>query len=203
MEPQTRQAQHAADTRRALVDAARKLFSRQGYSATSLDELCERARVTKGALYHHFRNKEDLFVAVLEQVEGEFIEAGSTEADSGADVWENLRAAGRAFLDACTRPSARRIVLEAPAVLGRKRCREIEGQHVLRRMHGALERAVREGTLRSDHPEVLAQLLVALFNEASMIVAGASDPKAARRKASQELDAIIAGLRSAPKIVRR
>jgi AcrR family transcriptional regulator len=203
METQSRQAEHSADTRRALIDAARRLFSRQGYSATSLDELCQRARVTKGALYHHFRNKEDLFVVVLEQVEGEFVEAGANAAGSGGKVWDNLRASARAFLDACTQPDARRIVLEAPAVLGWQRCRQIESEHVVGRMRGALEQAVTEGSLHSEHPGVLAQLLVALFNEASMIVAGAPDPKAARRAVSRELDAVISGLRSAPRTNRR
>jgi len=194
MQPQSRQAEHAADTRRALIEAARRLFSRRGYAGTSLDDVCQRARVTKGALYHHFRNKEDLFVAVLEQVEGEFVEAGSARADPAADVWQKLRAAGRSFLEACTRSNTRRIVLEAPAVLGWQRCRDIEGEHVVRLMRAALEEAVGNGLLRSDHPGVLAQLLVALFNEASMIVAGAPDPEAARRAASRELDTIIAGL---------
>lgn len=195
MNHQARKAEHAADTRRALIDASRKLFSTRGYARTALDDICARARVTKGALYHHFRNKEDLFAAVLKQVEGEFVETGSGGADPGADVWQKLRDAARNFLDACTRSNTRRIVLEAPAVLGWQRCRDIEGEHVSRLMRAALEQAVHDGLLRSDHPGVLSQLLVALFNEASMIVAGAADPQAARRAASQELDTIIAGLR--------
>lgn len=73
----SRRAAHAADTRRALITAARRLFSRRGYAGTSLDEVCERARVTKGALYHHFQNKEDLFIAVLEEVEADFVRAGT------------------------------------------------------------------------------------------------------------------------------
>ena len=195
MEVKSRRTEHAADTRRALIDAARRLFSQWGYSATSLDDVCQRARVTKGALYHHFPNKEELFVAALEQVEDELVRAGAAAVDPGTDFWERLRAAGPSFLDACARSNTRRIVIEAPAVLGWQRCRDIEDGHVVRLLRTALEHAVAEGLLRSDHPDLLARLLVALFNEASMIVANASDPQAARRAASQELDAIIAGLR--------
>src|SRR5438552_18033625 len=114
----SRRADHAADTRRGLVTAARRLFAKRGYAATSLDDVCDRARVTKGALYHHFRNKEDLFIAVLEQVEAAFVDAGAAAVGPNADVWDALRAAGEGFLEVCARADTRRVVMEAPAVLG-------------------------------------------------------------------------------------
>ena len=77
----SRRADHAADTRRALVTSARRLFGQRGYTATSLDDICDRAGVTKGALYHHFRNKEDLFVEALEQVEEDLVRAGAADAN--------------------------------------------------------------------------------------------------------------------------
>ena len=192
----SRRSAHAADTRRALVAAARRLFSRQGYAATSLDEVCDRARVTKGALYHHFRNKEDLFSAVLEDVEGEFVRAGAAAVAPGADVWESLRSAGTGFLDVCTRGDTRRIVSEAPAVLGWERCRALEDRHALGLLRASLAQAVERGELVSATPDVLAQLLVALFNEAGMIVAGSDATDRARQRVGQELDRILAGLRA-------
>lgn len=188
---------HSADTRRALIRAARRLFDQQGYAATSLDEVCRRARLTKGALYHHFDNKEDLFRAVLEQVEGEFVQAGASAADSAADIWERLQAAAVSFLDACAGSNSRRIVLEAPAVLGWQACRELEARYVVDRLATALETAAADGVVRSDQPRLLAQLLVALLNEAAMTVAEADDPQAARRAVVEELTAILAGLRPA------
>src|SRR5437660_3961614 len=107
----SRRADHAADTRRALVHAARRLFSRNGYSATSLDEVCERARVTKGALYHHFTNKQDLFGAVLDDVEADFVRAGATAVTDDSDVWDALQAAATGFLEVCGRNDTRRIVI--------------------------------------------------------------------------------------------
>lgn len=196
MESASLRSEHAADTRRALVAAARRLFSQRGYSATSLDDVCGRARLTKGALYHHFRSKRELFAAALEQLQQEHVRAGASAGEPGTDLWEQLRLAGRAFVDACARSSARRIVQEAPAVLGWKRCREIEAGHVVRLLRTALEQAAARGLLRSDHPEILAQLLVALFDEAGMIVAAARDPAAARVAVAQQLDSLIGGLRS-------
>lgn len=195
MEVKSRRAEHAADTRRALVTAARRLISKRGYAATSLDDVCERARVTKGALYHHFRNKEDLFVAVLEEVESDFVEAGAAAVAPNVDVWDALRAAGDAFLEVCARADTRRIIVEAPAVLGWERCRDVEHGQALGLLHSALERAVADGLLTTSSPAVLAQLLTALFNEAGMIVANAADTATARADAGRELDRILTGLR--------
>src|SRR5438034_2844984 len=111
----SRRSQHAEDTRTALLKAARRLFGQRGYAAVSLDEVCGRARVTKGALYHHFQNKQDLFLAVYEQLEEDFVEAGTKAVAEGADdFWAVLGAAGRGFLDVCARPGARQIILDAP-----------------------------------------------------------------------------------------
>jgi AcrR family transcriptional regulator len=161
----------------------------------TLDEVCDRARVTKGALYHHFRNKEDLFAAVLQQVEAGFVEVGAAAVRPGADLWQALPAAGAALLDACARRDVRRIVVEGPAVLGWERCREIENDHAVGLLQAALERAVEDGSLKSRSPEVLAQLLGALFNEAGMIVAGSEDPDETRAIVRAELDRVISGMR--------
>jgi AcrR family transcriptional regulator len=63
--------QHAEATRRAVLDAARSLFGRQGYAQTSVDQIAAAARVTKGAVYHHFSGKEALCRAVYDEVETE------------------------------------------------------------------------------------------------------------------------------------
>jgi AcrR family transcriptional regulator len=191
----SRRSQHSEDTRVALIKSARRLFSELGYGAVTLDEVCDRARVTKGALYHHFRNKEDLFAAVLQQVEAGFVEVGAAAVRPGADLWQALPAAGAALLDACARRDVRRIVVEGPAVLGWERCREIENDHAVGLLQAALERAVEDGSLKSRSPEVLAQLLGALFNEAGMIVAGSEDPDETRAIVRAELDRVISGMR--------
>jgi AcrR family transcriptional regulator len=187
---------HTADTRRTLVDAARRLFARGGYAGTSLDQVCKQAGVTKGALYHHFRNKEDLFAAVLAVVEEDFVAAGAAAVAPGADIWEALRAAARGFLEVCAGRDTSRIVTEAPAVLGWARCRELEHAHAMGLLRSGLDRAVTDGELTSGSPELLAQLLAAVFNEAGMIVATSSEPDIVRYRAVEELDRLIIGLQS-------
>jgi AcrR family transcriptional regulator len=180
------------------VTSARRLFGQRGYTATSLDDICDRAGVTKGALYHHFRNKEDLFVEALEQVEEDLVRAGAANVQPAFDLWDALRAASRGFLDACSRPGNRRIITEAPAVLGWQRCREVEDRHGVALLRSAFEHAAAEGTIASRNPRLLAQLLVALFNEAGTIVASASDAEPTRAAVSEELDALIHGLSLTP-----
>src|SRR6267378_255388 len=94
----SRRQLHTADTRQALVSAARRLWSRHGYAATSLDDVCARAGVTKGALYHHFQNKEDLLRAVYADVEDDLVRAGAARGLAAGGLWDQLRAAGQGFL---------------------------------------------------------------------------------------------------------
>jgi AcrR family transcriptional regulator len=187
----SRRELHSADTRRALVSAARWLWSGRGYGAVSLDEVCARAGVTKGALYHHFRSKEDLFLAVYAEVEEDFVLAGAASADPKSDLWDQLRAAGRAFLEVCARPDNRRIVVEAPVVLGWERARAVEREHALGQLEEALEAAASANVLNSAAPSVLAQLLSAVFHEAGMMVAAADHNEAVREQVENELDAVL------------
>jgi len=131
----SRQAKHAADTRQGLVDEARKLFARRGYHAASLDEVCAQAGVTKGALYHHFENKEDLFLAVLDDVEKDLVRAGTTASEPTAsgpagDMWDQLRNGCQAFLDVCVHPNTGRILIEARSAVVWERARQVERRYL-------------------------------------------------------------------------
>ena len=191
----SRRSQHTADTRTALIKAARRLFGERSYAAVSLDEVCRRARVTKGALYHHFENKEDLFLAVYEAVEEDLLQAGTDASVEAADLWERLSTACRGFLDVCVRPDARQIILEAPAVLGWAKARAAEEKYALGQLQAGLEAAVEAGLLESDSPGLLAHLLFALFHEAGMAVAAAPDPARTKAEVGAELDRVLFGLR--------
>jgi AcrR family transcriptional regulator len=123
----SRRAQYSASTRLALVDAAEDLFTEHGYAATSLDAIVAAARVTKGALYHHFSGKQALFEAVFEKVES--AGAGSIQASlqGDEDPWQKALAGLRAFLEVVRQPSYSRIVIQdGPSVLGYDRFREHE-----------------------------------------------------------------------------
>src|SRR5262245_65846481 len=119
MSVKSRRDQHSAATRAALVRVARRLFAEYGYAGTATEDVVRRAGVTRGALYHHFRDKRDLFAAVVEQVEQDVLERVAEAALSERDAWEAQRAAIGAYLDVCLEPAVQRIVLvDAPSVLG-------------------------------------------------------------------------------------
>ncbi len=152
--------------------------------------------MTKGALYHHFKNKEDLFLAVLDDIEKDFVRAGVAAVDRGDDLWGHLRGGCQAFLEVCGRPDPRRVLVEAPAAVGWERAREVEGRY-LGILRDGLTAATKEGLIETEDPAVLAQLLFGLFGEAATLIVNAPDPVAARRAIGRELDAILAGLRKA------
>src|SRR4051794_27076976 len=91
-------------TRAALVAAARGLFAERGYGAVGTEEVVRRAGVTRGALYHHFRDKRDLFRAVYEETELEIVASIGARMEGVADPMELLVTGVRAFLDACSDP---------------------------------------------------------------------------------------------------
>src|SRR5215470_10545321 len=100
MAVKSRQAENSAATRTALLKVARKLFAERGYAETATEEVVRRARVTRGALYHHFRDKQDLFKAVLNDEQMRIATITATAASKETDPWNALLAASEAFLDA-------------------------------------------------------------------------------------------------------
>lgn len=190
-----RSSQHTADTRAALLRVARRLFAARGYAGVSLDEVCERARVTKGALYHHFENKQDLFLGVYQQVEDDLAAAGLESAPAEGDLLEQLSVAGQAFLDACARSDIRQIIVDAPAVLGWENARAVEERTALGQLEAGIEAAVEAGLLEASSPTLLAHLLFGLFHEAAMVVATSPEPEKTRAQVSIELDRVLRGLR--------
>jgi AcrR family transcriptional regulator len=194
----SRQADRSAATRARLVSAARALFSRRPYADVGTEEIVRRARVTRGALYHHFAGKRDLFRAVHEQMEEELVESIGAELVSAAatDPVEALRVGVRSFLDACTEPSFARITLvDAPAVLGWEDWRRIDEKHALRLVLLGLEGAMDAGVLRRQPARPLAQLMLATMGEAGLVVANSSDPVSTRAEIESALMAWLDGLR--------
>ncbi|KUH99417.1 TetR/AcrR family transcriptional regulator [Mycobacterium sp. IS-3022] len=188
------QAERTEATTAALVDAARALFAEDGYEATSLDAVAARARVTKGAVYHHFEGKRRLFEAVfsreIERLAAPLVEAYSRRKDP----WEGFAAACRAFLDECLEPGLQRIVLrDAFGALGWEQMRRLEAP-LLEMMEAAITRAVDAGRIARRPPGPLAHFLFGALCEMAMIVARAKDQKTAHRHAAAELGRILDGL---------
>ena len=170
----SRQSDRSTATRGRLVSAARELFAQRPYADVGTEEIVRRANVTRGALYHHFADKRDLFRAVHEQLEAELVESiGRQLAESASeDPVEGLRTGVRTYLDACEDPSFARVTLiDAPAVLGWGEWRRIDEQHALRLIVLGLETAMDTGALRRAPVQPFAQLLLATMGEAGLRVA--------------------------------
>ena len=170
------QAERSQATRAALIAAARRLFAERGYAAVSTGEIVDRARVTRGALYHHFTDKRALFEAVHEALEAELVArigdglAGDAPPTAAFDL---LVAGTDVFLDACQEPTFARIALqEAPSVLGWQRWREIDAKYSMGLITGVLRHGMQARELRTQPVEPLAHLLLGALGEAGLLIAG-------------------------------
>src|SRR6266576_1942266 len=188
-------AQQSEATRRKLVRVGRDLFARRGFNDVPTEEIVRRAGVTRGALYHHFRDKRDLFAAVVEQVEQDVLERVAAAALAETDAWEQQRAAIGAYLDVCLEPAVQRIVLvDAPSVLGVAAWREIEARYGLGVVSAGLQSVMEAGYIERQPIEPLAHLLLGALTEGGLMIARASDRAAARRDVGDSLDRILRGL---------
>ena len=195
----SRKAEQSDATRSKLLSAARDLFTDHGYAATSTTEIADQAGVTRGALYHHFAAKDDLFRAVFELLEAEIAEHVATAALAVADPLEQLRLGCRAFLDACLDPAVQRIVLlEGPGVLGWETWQEIEERYGYGLVATGVEAAVSAGLFETQPVEPLAHVLFGALAQAALVVARAEEPRAARIQMEAATDRLLDGLR-APK----
>ena len=184
-----------AQTRAALVAAARHLFGRQGFAATSVDEIAREARLTTGALYHHFPNKTALFEAVFEAVHADLLDASLRAAIGATDEVELLTRGFDAFFDAVLEPDVQRIIiLDAPAVLGLARFTELDEQYAFAAITEALRAATASGRLRVDDPETLARLLLGSMTRGAMLIANSDQPRETRDAVARTLRAVLEGM---------
>lgn len=194
----TKKQLQSDSTRRKLIAVARRLFATRGYAGTSIIEITAKAKVTRGALYHHFADKRALFRALHERMEADLMERiGAQLAEfQGDDPADALRAGLRSYLDACADPSFARITLvDAPAVLGWDEWRRIDEQYALKLTEAGLEGAMESGALKRQPVRPLAQLMMAAMGEAGLRVANSDDPERTRREIEPPLLAWIDGLR--------
>jgi AcrR family transcriptional regulator len=189
------QTERSTATRRKILDASRELFATRGWTATPIDEVVRRAGVTKGALYHHFRDKTDLLRAVYEEQEQASIERMLGLVDLDADPLDQLRAGCRAFLTSCLDPTFRRIALvEAPAGLGWEEWREIDARYGFGLLRTGVELAMTAGRMRPMPVDQIAHLLLAALSEAALLLGQVPDPEAQFDEIAGAFDALLDGL---------
>ncbi|GEM34056.1 TetR family transcriptional regulator [Nocardia neocaledoniensis NBRC 108232] len=190
------QAERSASTRTAVIRAGRDLFGRHGYGAVSTIAVAEAAGVSRGALYHQFSEKRDLFEAVFEDLERDLVEviATAVAAARAPDPIASLIVGCLAWLEASTAPDVRRIaLLDAPAVLGWSRWREIELRHTIGLVENALAGAMAAGRVRRQPVRPLALILVGALDEAAQFLA-ATDAPADTTAARAVVEQLISGL---------
>jgi AcrR family transcriptional regulator len=187
-------------TRLALIAAGRALFADPGYFETSTADIVKRAGVgTRGAFYHHFADKAELFRAVFEEVEQDLIGRGLSNP-APAEPFDRLVQAFQGFLDGALEPEVQRIMLiDGTAVLGWETRRAIEAEHSLAAIEEVLRQAMADGTIEAQPTRELAHVLVGALEEAALLVARADDGDDARKLAGIVVDRILSGLRPPPR----
>ena len=182
-------------TRGVLLSAARQLFGAKGYADTSLDDIVQASGVTKGALYHHFSGKEELFRVVFESVKRELSRA-MAETQMPPEPWDSLVSGCRTFIELHTDPAVQRIVLvDARAVLGWDAWREVDRQWGTVILRAALRRAMNRGILERQPLNSLAAILSGALTEACTLVVNADDQATTRAEAIALLERLLEGLK--------
>ena len=190
--PASLRAEQVAQTRAALVEAGRRLFGAQGFRATSVEDLAREARVTTGALYHHFPTKTALFEAVFEHAHTELMTASTNAAVGASDELEELARGFDAFLDGVLQPDVQRIlILDGPAVLGLARYTELDERYAHAVIVAALKSAAEAGTIRVDDPETTTRLLLGALTRGAMLIANSSDPVETRHAVARSIRALL------------
>ena len=183
------------ETRASLIAAARDVFGTQGFAGTNTEQIAAKAGVTKGAVYHHFSGKDDLFCAVFEQVQQEVADRVAT-VFLNLDPWDALVQGCNLWVDAHQDPAVRQIVLrDARAVLGADVVRDLEVRFGAVGLRGCLRKGMTAGVLTRQPLRPLALMLAGALKEACVYVADADEPPAARDEVTQLINVLLSGLR--------
>jgi AcrR family transcriptional regulator len=194
-----RTAEESEATRAELVAVARRLFGERGYAKVNTEEIVAAAGVTRGALYHHFAGKEELFAAVYEQVEADLVAELAGIENAATDPLDVLHRGAAAFLEACRRPEVQRIaLLDAPSVLGWERWREIGVRYGFGLIQGVLEAGMDQGVIERRPVRPLAHVLLGAIDEAAMLVARSEDPEL-RAQVGAAIDRLVDSLAPGPR----
>jgi AcrR family transcriptional regulator len=189
-------ARQAEATRQLLVSVARELFTEQGYAATSVEDITQRAGVARGALYHHFAGKDALFRAVYEAVQAETASRVVAAALGEGEPWGGVRAGLSAFLDACLEPQFRRIVILDSVSVLQQQAWEGGIEHIELPMLRSVLTPLVESFLPELGVEALVYVALGGLYGAALYIARSPEPRVARAEQDAVLDSLIGGLRA-------
>ena len=184
-------------TKTRVIEAARVIFARDGYSDAALSEIIEKANITTGAIYYHFTDKKGLFQAVAESLEQEILDEVTSRISGAGTGWNVFETAVLETLDICARKDIQRIVFQdAPAVIGLREWRNIEVKYAFGLMQTAVQNLATSGVIKTDAPEMTSQILLGALIEAAHTVAEAPNKPKALWAAKQTLRVMLSGLKS-------
>lgn len=187
------QQQRTDATRSALIAAARGSFVAKGYAGTNTPDVAEAAKVTRGALYHHFENKRDLFHAVIDAEQEALANDIEDATSDDSDPIDALIEGGRAYFKSMQAPGRTRLLLvDAPAILSRDELEAIDDRHGGRTLREALNVALKQGVLKSLPLNELSYILSGVYDRAALAI----DAGAAPADTEAVIEAVIAGLRA-------
>jgi AcrR family transcriptional regulator len=182
-------------TRERLIEAGREQFGAHGYEGASLDAILAAAGVKRGALYHHFESKQELFDAVLDREVALIATRIAKAAGAATDPVESLRIGCRAWLRMALDPEVQRIVLlDPPSVVGWTRWRELDEVHTLGGLRRNLELIAQQGRLADGDIDLFAHMLLASLSEAALLIARAEKPRSALKVGEAAVETLLAGL---------
>lgn len=191
----SRRTEYSESTRQALIDGAVALFTERGYSGTSLDEIARRARVTKGALYHHFSGKQAVFEAAFAAVESQTVDRLAKVISAASEPWEAALAGLRAYLQVCLEPAYQRLVInEAPVVMGWERWRAAEENVTFGLIRSTVEAVMRTRTVVALPLEPLTRLLFGALNAGAVAIANSLDPQLTSAEVQLCVERLVWGL---------
>jgi AcrR family transcriptional regulator len=182
-------------TREVLESTARELFERRGFSAVSAEEIVAAAKVTRGALYHHYEGKEGLFEAVVEEAMRGLHDKIARAAGTSTDPIDAIKKGLHRFLELSAAPRTQKLLfVDAPAVMGWQRWRAMDQRYGLGLLTAAVKQAIAHGSIRSESTEVVAHLLLSASIEAVMLITNARDKRRVRHEAERALLRLVDAL---------
>lgn len=181
-------------TRQHIVSVATELFTSMGFEATSIEAILTACDVSRGALYHHFASKDELFEAAFEKVEEDIAKETVAATRGITDPVAAISVGCKLFLDMARTDRVRQMVLiDAPSVLGWRKWREIEERHGFGLLKASLRESAKVRGLK-EPSEVFAHMLLAALIEAALLIARADDPVAAMASSKAAIDRLIEGM---------
>ena len=190
------QEERRTATRGAIINAAQELFGAPGFDATKIDDIAAKAGVAKGAVYHHFKNKNEIFEAVFEQVSSEVVAAMIRDVEPDAETLETLMYSMKRFFDLCAQAHVSRILLlDGPVVLGHADWQRLDAQHFGGLVTLALKEAMEAGAIRHQPLEPLSRVLLGGIQTAAIDCAAQKDFEKAAKSYLNVFEGILHALR--------